>query len=203
MRKRIAFGLLAIALLIAAGLIWRAWQLSTFEPVAVVKEDEEVANLIEQLREPSNKVRDDVVRIVIPGGEIIDFSPPMMSLIRLGDRSRTMLHGRINDAQIQNEVVLILGAIGDATTVPLLIEAYPYDDVRPPDSDRARWKAHMCFTFALTYLTSEPIGRSRQGADYNPQNKRLWQEWWRENQATFIVRIEKPNATWVPFYPKP
>src|SRR5437773_2464720 len=67
--------------------------------------------LIDQLSEPANKVK--VIFHIIPGGEVLKYSPPMTKLISLGDVAREPLHRRLGDEQIQNEVVLILGAIGD------------------------------------------------------------------------------------------
>src|SRR5205807_9903809 len=59
----------------------------------------------------------------------------------------------------------------------------------------------VCMTFALTYLTGEPIGRSRWGTDCDPKNRKLWQEWWARSKKVFKVPNVKPNATWVPSYP--
>src|SRR5688572_15008994 len=79
--------------------------------------------LIEELREPANKFQ--VVGYMVPGGELLSYSPPMKKLIALGDAARETLHRRLGEEQIQNEVVLILGAIGDESTVDLLVNAYP------------------------------------------------------------------------------
>src|SRR5262249_29603662 len=110
----------------------------------------------------------------------------------------TMLHQKLNDPNIQNEVVLVLGAIGDRTTVPLLIESYPEDDVRGKDADEARWMRTICFTFALTYLTGEPIGRSRWGADCNPKNRQLWREWWQRTAKPSRFQQRSPKRPGFP-----
>jgi hypothetical protein len=124
----------------------------------------------------------------------------MKELIRLGDRARPSLHQRLREQAIQNEVVLVLGAVGDRTTIPLLIEAYPEEGLHRVGHGEPRWMKVVCFTFALTYLTGQTIGRSRCGADCDPANRALWQQWWREQGETFVVPAEKPNATWVPSY---
>jgi hypothetical protein len=125
----------------------------------------------------------------------------MKALIRLGADALQPLHERLEDPRIQNEVVLILGAIGDRSTVPLLIDAYPNgriarDEVSGPDRLRV-----ICFGFALSYLTGQSIGRSREGADFNPSNRELWRAWWERDGPTFVVPATKPNASWVPNYP--
>jgi predicted secreted protein len=197
MRKR---GLLAVACIVAlAALAWTVWVAVSRKPAPAEGGDPELDQLMARLSEPGNQVQ--YLGTVIPGGEMLEFSQPMKDLIRLRGRARPILHRRIEDHAIQNEVVLVLGAIGDETTVPLLIKAYPEDDVRGLAPDDPRWKNVVCFTFALTYLTGQPIGRSRWGSDCDPGNKALWSKWWREHAGGFSVPAEKPNATWVPSYP--
>src|SRR5260370_39059781 len=164
-RNRLALGAILLGL---AGLVVALWLIRTKGQ----KQPTEILELIEQLREPSNKAR--VVLYVVPGGEILAYSPPMYELIALGDAAREPLHQRIGDQQIQNEVVLILGAIGDDSTVPLLIDAYPdldapneLADSSHPDSVRLKL---ICYSHALTYLTHEGITRSRSGTDFTPGN---------------------------------
>jgi hypothetical protein len=166
--------------------------------------EQAIAQLIERLAKPANKVEWSFS--VVPGGEILKFSTPMKQLILLGEKARPLLQQRLGDPQIQNEVALVLGAIGDETTVPALIDVYPTVDVREmmkqggSTSDPHCLKV-VCLTFALTYLTGQPIGRSRWGTDCEPENRKRWQEWWDKAKRTFKVPKEKPNATWVPSYP--
>jgi hypothetical protein len=194
-RRWFRFGLrtLLVVVTLAAVGSWGYWVAWPW-----LREYRQIVDLIEQMRDPMNKVQ--YLFVTIPGGEVLQFSPPMKQLIRMGARARPALHRRISDKEIQNEVVLILGAIGDETTVPLLIESYPDQpaDLAPSDP---RFYTIVYYSFALPYLTCEPIGRSREGADLNPENKKLWQAWWKENAATFKVSAEKPNMTWLPGYP--
>jgi hypothetical protein len=162
--------------------------------------EKDIPRLIEELKKEENKV--ELHGGVIPGGEILGFSLPMKKLMKLGSKARGPLQEKIKDESIGNEVALILGAIGDETTVPLLIDAYPETIVKEEDGLRAKEPfRHVCMTFALTYLTGEPIGRSREGADLHPGNKARWKAWWDKNGKTFRVPMVKPRATWVPSYP--
>ena len=157
------------------------------------------ANFFQQLNDPANKVR--FVGVIIPGGEILEFSPPMKKLMILGEKARGLLQARLGDQRIQNEVAVILGAIGDETTVPALIQVYPEGDIRKAKKDSPEYLKGVYLTFALTYLTGQPIGRSRWGADLKPENSKLWKDWWAKEGKTFKVPARKPAATWVPEYP--
>lgn len=161
--------------------------------------EKDVKGLIEQLNEPANKVR--VGFVIIPGGEMLEFSPPMKKLMMLADKAHDPLQARLGDQRIQNEVAVILGAIGNETTVPALIQVYPEGNLRKAKEGSPEYLKGVCLTFALTYLTGQPIGRSRWGADLKPENKKLWNDWWAKEGKTFKVPAEKPNATWVPEYP--
>ncbi len=161
--------------------------------------ERDVPGLIEQLKDPANKVR--FLGAVVPGGEMLEFSPPMKKLMLLGAKARRPLQDRLGDERIQNEVALILGAIGDEMTVPALIHVYPTNDLRKAEFGSPEYLKGVCLTFSLTYLTGQPIGRSRWGADLHPENKKLWEDWWAKVGKTFKVPAQKPNATWAPSYP--
>ncbi len=166
----------------------------------------DVGPLIDQLREPEKKVKIGYTNKV---REKIDFSSPMKSLIFLGAKARGKLQSHLHDTAIQKEVVLVLGASGDESTVPLLIDLYPGEDaylkmqsgayvLRDP-KDRLRI---ICLTYALSYLTCQQIGRASEGADFKHENRKLWQDWWATAGAKFKVPQQKPAADWLPVYPR-
>jgi hypothetical protein len=157
----------------------------------------EVERLVAQLRQPANRLHQWA--ITIPGGECIDFSPPMKQLIRLGAPARAALHRLVDDRQIQNEVVLVLGAVGDKETVGLLIDRYPRS-LDPADPNQTKM---VCFSFALSYLTGECIDRTREGTTFNQDNARRWRDWWGTARPNFRVPAKKPRGSWVPHYPRP
>jgi hypothetical protein len=157
--------------------------------------------LIQQLYRAENKVQ--LLGSVIPGGELLDFSLPMKTLILRGETARRRLEQCLADPRIQNEVALILGAIGDERTVLRLIDAYPEGSARGRDSeDRDRQMQVVCLTYALTYLTVQPIGRSREGTDFDPGNRQRWKAWRSRVHGSFRVPTEKARDTWVPDYPQ-
>ena len=127
---------------------------------------------------------------------MITFSWPMRMLILLGPAAREPLHRLLDDNEIQNEVVLVLGAIGDETTVPLLIDRYP----RQLDPEKQRFKM-VCFSFALAHRTGEVLDRDRTGTTICADNAGKWRTWWTKEGRTFRVPAEKPDSSAMPMYP--
>lgn len=156
-----------------------------------------IESLIAELYLPCGRMRWDGL-VFVPGGELLDFSTAMKKLILLGATAREPLERLLDDNRVQNEVVLILGAIGDESTVPLLIDRHPKD---PDPSDWEQQKKTVCFSFALSYLTGHELDRSRYGTDLKGKNAELWRNWWSGAKSAFRVPTQKPNATWVPSYP--
>jgi hypothetical protein len=137
----------------------------------------------------------------IPGGERLSVSRPMKSLVARGNEVLPALHNRLADRRVQNEVALILGSIGDETSVPLLIDYFPTDvpeivegSIYDLDPDSVRLK-YFCFTHALIELTGTRIGHSRWGSDCDPGNRARWQEWWAIHKKIFVLGGVMPKGT--------
>ncbi|MDB5336689.1 MAG: repeat protein [Planctomycetaceae bacterium] len=166
--------------------------------------DRRVTRLIAELSREENKVRGWTR--AIPGGELLVFTPPMIELIRLGEPARVALENRLQDQTICNEVAVILGAIGTRETIPILIAAYPKQVYRElpsgygDDEYYALRNKHICFTYALTYLTAQPIGRDRTGTIFEEATQTAWQAWWKSRHESFVIPATKPRSTWVPSY---
>jgi hypothetical protein len=157
-----------------------------------------VETLIEEVLRPENRVPAEY-GCNIPGGECLEFSTPLRALMFRGAEARGPLLARLDDPEVRNEVVLALGAVGDERTVPELIARYPRCPIAPQDS--ASRLAQVCFSFALCWLTGEPIDRSRYGTAECEGCAEKWEAWWSANRDTFRVPAVKPYATWVPSYP--
>jgi hypothetical protein len=166
--------------------------------------DKRVALLIAELYRDENKVAG--WGTIVPGGEHIEFTQPMIDLIRLGENARLALENHIHDERISKEAALILGAIGKKETIPILIDAYPkqvYREDRSRDGDEEYFSLrnkHVCFTYSLTYITGQPIGRDRAGTIFEGASREAWQGWWESSKNTFVLPVPKPTGTWVPCY---
>jgi HEAT repeat protein len=155
----------------------------------------DVEALVALLRMPAHKAK--AVRPMMRGGPAVEYSWPMKRLIEIGDPACGPLHRRITDEGVQNEVVLVLGEIGDESTVPLLIDAFP--EAYVPDTpfdysnpDPGQLKV-ICFTRALNQLTRHYIGHTEEGTGYEPGTRKKWQEWWAKSHKTFWVRDDSPR----------
>lgn len=163
-----------------------------------------VAELIARLYQPEQHLEWSGSSIV-PGGECLEFSSVMKLLILRGAEALPALEKLIDDPAIQNEIILILGAVGNERTIPLLIDRFPGDEVVYGEGKFAEnpiLVRRVCFTFALTYLTGTPIGRSRWGTDFGGGMQIQWRDWWAKSKGDFRVSARKPNHTWVPGYPQ-
>lgn len=181
---------LAIVLVAIGTIVWK------LKPEPSPGKPDTFDDLISQLHEPANKT--SIIFRSVPGGETLEYTPPMRQLIALGDAARQPLVHRLKEQGIQNEVALVLAEIGNETTVPVLIEAF--QDIQFPDVDYNYQNPDpaflnvVCFTKALCNLTGESIGHSRWGTDFNKENKQKWRDWWANSQKTFWVRKETTQS---------
>jgi HEAT repeat protein len=190
---------LAIALIAFGTIIWYLKRDLSADKSDSFAGKLDIDGLISQLHEPANKTR--IIFRSVPGGETLEYTPPMRQLIALGDAARQPLVDRLNEQGIQNEVALVLAEIGDESTVPLLIEAF--QDIQFPDVEYdyenpdPAFLNVVCFTKALCNLTSVSIGHSRWGTDFKKENKQKWRDWWVNSQKTFWVKehTAQPNRT--------
>jgi hypothetical protein len=124
---------------------------------------------------------------------------PLKALMFRGVEARGQLLAHLDDPDIRNEVILALGAVGDEATVPVLISHYPRGPLEGYVSPAGLTR--ICFSYALCWLTGQPIDRSREGTCWDEANAAKWEAWWATNKDTFHVPAVKPYASWVPKYP--
>lgn len=164
---------------------------------AEVHQEVSVEQLFERLRIPENRVPADFF-ISVPGGEHLSFSAPLKALM-FRPEARESLLALLDDPDIRNEVVLLLGAVGNEATVPQLIARYPRGPIDAADHNAVLTR--VCFSYALCWLTGQSIDRSRAGTDEDEKNAEKWETWWAAGRETFRVPKVKPYASWVPTYP--
>jgi len=133
------------------------------------------------------------------GGEIIGESPtmwnfaftePMLRILEIGSPAQEVLLAKIDDAQIKDQVIILLGGIGDERAVAPIVNAMVTEsDMRNvPNAQRINQSANI----ALTNITVADVIWHHGGGiviERCPTNpKECWLSWWRRNEATFSVR---------------
>lgn len=143
-------------------------------------------------------------------GPFVVITPSMKWLIRRGTEAREALHARLDDPRIQNQVAVVLGAIGDATSARLLLERFPddpvvyYPDV-PTDTAAIR---RTCFEMALTHLTGhdpswgvidvEALGLDPEAPVDRRSLRDRWRAWWDATPPERRVVEDRPTPSWAP-----
>jgi hypothetical protein len=118
------------------------------------------------------------------------FTEPMQKILEIGSPSQELLLERINDPQIKDQVIILLGGIGDERAVAPIIRAMvAKDEIKfTQNAERINLSANL----ALTNITvADVIWHHGGGIEVRkcPENpKECWAEWWKKNKATFTVK---------------
>jgi hypothetical protein len=118
------------------------------------------------------------------------FTPPMLKLLKLGPQAQEALIEKLNDSAIKDQVIILLGGIGDELAVgPIINAMISKDDMGfTPNAERINLAANL----ALTNITvADVIWHHGGGIEVRrcPNNpKECWAVWWEKNQATFTVK---------------
>jgi hypothetical protein len=114
---------------------------------------------------------------------------PMIRILQAGPSAEEDLLQNLNDPQIKDQIIFLLGGVGDARAVKPIIDAMADPD-EAHGSEYAR-KVNLAANLALTNLTVGAVIWHHGGGvtvDLCPDNpKSCWTAWWAENAATFDV----------------
>ena len=134
-----------------------------------------------------------------------DFTPPMLSILRIGNAAQDQLLANLDDTAIKDQVIILLGGIGDERAIQPLINAMePVEGLERTKAYRA--KINRCANLALTNITVADViwhyggGIVVERCKSNPQL--CWAAWWHANQRTFTVKtvIQSKNYSNYPNY---
>jgi len=123
------------------------------------------------------------------------FTEPMQKLLEIGSPAQESLLGRIDDPQIKDQIIILLGGIGDEGAVAPIIRAMVAkgDIAFTPNAERINLSANL----ALTNITvANVIWHHGGGIEVRkcPDNsKECWAEWWGKNKATFAAKEIKQS----------
>lgn len=118
------------------------------------------------------------------------FTEPMQKILNVGTPAQDALLEKLDDAAIKDQIIILLGGVGDERAVGPIIDAMvAQGDVSSvPNAEKINSAANL----ALTNITvSEVIWHHGGGIAVRrcPDNpKECWAAWWKKNKATFSVK---------------
>lgn len=118
------------------------------------------------------------------------FTQPMQKILKIGSAAQNVLIENLDDENIKDQVIILLGGVGDERAVAPIIKAMIAKNSikKTPNAERINLSANL----ALTNITvSEVIWHHGGGIEFRkcPDNpKECWQEWWKKNKSTFTVK---------------
>jgi hypothetical protein len=128
--------------------------------------------------------------IAVPMTWRYDFTPPMQKLLEIGSRAQRPLLTKLSDAAIVDQVIVLLGGVGDEESVGPIIKAMRKALSDPSVEHRRR--IVTVGNLALTNITVADVIWHHGGGivvDRCPHHPaRCWAAWWARNKATFRVR---------------
>jgi hypothetical protein len=145
-----------------------------------------IRELIEELRsnpwtEPGN--------ISNPTLWVFHFTPPMIQILQVGPAAQDVLLEYISDPQIKDQIIILLGGVGNGNAVEPIIEAMATPD-EAHESAYAR-KVNLAANLALTNITVGDViwhhggGLTKDACPDDP--KSCWSRWWTEHNDTFDI----------------
>lgn len=132
-----------------------------------------------------------------PGAQIVaqpmvwqfNFTEPMKALLEIGAPAQGALLKRLTDPAIEDQVIILLGGVGDERSVEALIDAMQRARGEPADRRARLW---LFGNAALTNITVADVIWHHGGGviwDRCPNDPpRCWADWWRHNKTTFSVK---------------
>ena len=119
-----------------------------------------------------------------------NLTEPMKRILETGGAAQTELLKRIDDAPIKDQVIFLLGGVGDERAIAPIIDAMiPESEFSATPSAR---KINSTASLALTNITvADVIWHHGGGIVIDKcagREKECWAKWWKENKRTFTVK---------------
>jgi GAF domain-containing protein len=164
---------------------------SSVEPASSAAQDEHIEKLIQALYTHP-----------WPGAEMFaepmewdfHFTEPIQALLEIGAAAQKPLLARLSDPAITDQVIFLLGGVGDEESVGPIIAAMEQASNLPAEK---RKRILEVGNLALTNITVADIIWHHGGGivlDRCPDDPaQCWAQWWKQNKATFRVRDIKQS----------
>jgi hypothetical protein len=141
---------------------------------------------------------------ISPSSWAVHVTRPMKEILSYGSAAQGVLLQRISDPQITDQVIFLLGGVGDERAIGPIINAMI--DARDIDSISNATKINFSADFALTNITAAEVVWPHSGGNLILQcpqrdSKRCWQEWWSKHRTRFTAAAVPLEERYQPFYP--
>jgi hypothetical protein len=126
----------------------------------------------------------------IPLSWDLQLTEPMRRILEIGPQAQDALIENINDPLIKDQVIILLGGIGDERSIgPILKNMIAKKDLKStPDSE----KINLAANIALTNITVADViwhyGGGVVRIDPPRDSKARWKNWWKKNEGRFEVK---------------
>jgi len=173
--KQLAFALLLIAVTLT----------NAFSQTAA--KDQELRSLIGELR---NQHWEGANAVAIPLQWDLQLTEPMRRLLEIGAPAQDALIENINDPLIKDQIIILLGGVGDERAVgPIIKNMVGKNDLKStPNSEQINLAANI----ALTNITVADViwhyGGGVVRVHPPVDSKERWMKWWKKNESSFAVK---------------
>lgn len=118
------------------------------------------------------------------------FTEPMTEILEIGSPAQDYLLEEINNPSIKDQIIILLGGVGDEKSVEPIIEAMiSKKDIRKISNAK---KINLSANLALTNITVANVIWHHGGGimiTRCPDNpKECWEDWWKKNKSNFSVK---------------
>src|SRR5258705_625886 len=148
--------------------------------------DENVRSLIRELR--NNRWEGHIS--VIPLQWNLLLTEPMRKILEIGSPAQQALIDNISDPMIKDQVILLLGGVGDERSIgPIILAMIRKRDLKSTHNSE---QINLVANIALTNITVADVIWHHGGGvvQISPpeDSKERWTKWWKTNQSNFEVK---------------
>ena len=149
--------------------------------------DQDVRNLIGELR---SRRWEGPYAVTIPLSWDLQLTEPMRRILDIGAPAQDALLENINDPLIKDQIIILLGGVGDERAVgPIIKSMIGKKDLKStPNSEQINLAANI----ALTNITVADVIWHHGGGvvriDPPADSKERWLKWWKKNEGSFRVK---------------
>jgi hypothetical protein len=123
---------------------------------------------------------------------------PMRRILEIGSPAQEALIESIRDPLIKDQIIILLGGVGDERSVgPIIVAMIGKKDLKSiPNSEQVNLAANI----ALTNITVADVIWHYGGGivliDPPEGSKERWKKWWKKNEANFAVKSITQNRNY-------